>query len=483
MDMTLHERFSLTRQTIGHPTIITAALSYPSAAAAPSASYLRARIATLQAHFPLLYAQLHDVETRAPYFLPRDAAWPADAIFAEAPLESDADDELDAAITQELYRFERADLWAGPLWSVRLLTAASGRVYLVLSTMHTIIDGRGTQLLLLALAGQPEQLPTEAWNDTKRADDTINIKPSLGFLLPVAWRELVFPKLPGILQSVLSYTPLRGTSPVWPLVEAAADAPKKPSPIDCQSVTRFVSLEPALLTALKDKGKAAGVMTLHPLLEAAVFAAMWATLGPADASETFWVEVSTPRSERSEALGHGFCMGNYVSSQPFTSGLKPADKYWDLARAVSAFNKSESGITSGRMQMGLLLHVPDPEPAPTAEHPDRKITGWETFFTTKARGANPYTSSACLSNLGFTELPPGAESVGWAQSADALSSALSISAIGSAGGLRVATSWKEGAIVDEKTLLALHDVFERVLRRVVAGDDTEALTLAQVTAE
>lgn len=479
--MTLHERFSLTRQTIGHPTIITAALSYPSASAAPSPAYLHDRIATLQAHFPLLYAQLHDVETRAPYFLPRDAPWHADAIFAEAPLESDSDDELGSAINQELYRFERADLWAGPLWSVRLLTAESGRAYLVLSTMHTIVDGRGTQLLLLALAGEPEQLPTDAWNDFTRADDTINIKPSLGFLLPVAWRELVFPKLPWLLQSALSYTPLRGTSPIWPLVKEAADAPKKPSPIDCQSETRFVSLEPALLAALKERGKAEGVSTLHPLLEAAVFAAMWAVLGPTDATETFWVEVSTPRSERSEALGHAYCMGNYVSSQPFTSGLKPEDKYWDLARDVSAFNKSESGIASGRMQMGLLLHVPDPEPAVTAEHPDRKVTGWETFFTTKARGANPYTSSACLSNLGFTKLPPRAESVAWAQTADALSSALSMSAIGSAGGLRIATSWKAGAIVDEKTLLRLHVVFEGVLRRVVAAG-TEALTLQEATA-
>ncbi|TRM55407.1 hypothetical protein BD626DRAFT_75750 [Schizophyllum amplum] len=291
-----------------------------------------------------------------------------------------------------------------PLWQATLYTASSAnsKSYLTLSVDHVVTDGRGLTLLAHALFSPDiSSLPTESLQSIPLMDDTLDIRPSYAHLLPIVLQELVVPRLPTFLQRYIK------SAKAWPAgyVQAAR------SPADCEWDLSLLELSGSLVASLKSMGKERGVPTLHPLLKVAYLVAMWAVFGHDAAS--FTLQANTPRSERNAFLGHAHCTANYTTSIDVQVHPASTDDFWTIAQRIASELSSPQGIQKGRYAMGMLSFVPDPVPDPSKDT-DRP-TGWEEFCLDKAHSSEPFGGSLEVSNLGYVDLPPGAEDVAWSQ--------------------------------------------------------------------
>lgn len=463
--VTVHERFSLMRQNTGHPHIIQHVVVYP-LHALPSRADIERRVDELQAALPMLSARLIDTATNHPGYVPGDV-WPSSSIVHELTFSpSFSSEEEGLSVYREVMNaFTRSE---GPMWRVTLARpAGEGRGYLLLSINHLLVDGRGSTLLLRALTeslGSPSNVAREDWSTPTRFDDTVSTSPSLPFLLPVVFRELLLPKLPRFIQRPFL------TSDPWPSAQPG-------NPLTCGWDILLLSLPASQVPLLKAAGKAHGVNTLHPLMKVAYIASLWHVFGR---GEPLHVAASTARDERNPALGHAGITHNYVSSTEYDATLAPSDRFWARAQEL-AVKVGPAGVAEGRMTMGLLRHIPDPDVEPSAPGFDAsRPTGWEKYFCERATSGTPYRDSVSVSNLGAITLPPGAEDAWWGQTATPFGSAFMTNVIGHEGGVRVSSAFRLITSDKERTG-QLHDIMRRVLDRVAEGG-TDDMTLTDITA-
>ncbi|OCF56857.1 hypothetical protein L486_05712 [Kwoniella mangroviensis CBS 10435] len=467
--LSLHERYSVCRRNSTFPAVVVVVIAYSKASALPSTSFLARRITELQQHFPLLYASVEGARSTKPYFQSRKEVWPPSEILFHTTYtpSSDAKEELGQVFCEEPdVLAKKQDFYSGPSWQVRIHThPAQPRAYLTLAIDHIYNDGRGLLALLgCLLADDISSLPYEKLSSIPRVEDTVDMKPSLGYFLPIVFDKLLLPKLPNFIQSYFK------KSPTWPSTSI------RQGPIDLPAGQSIISIPLDLLSKLKIVSKEHGIKTLHGLLKAIYMVGVWSvyrhTLTP------FIIRGSTPRSERDSALGHPLCTGNFVSSHKVDIPLEGNDDFWTVATKVSNHLIYPQSIKYGRMDMGMLACVPDGEFDPPHEDP-RRVTKWEDFFLTQAYSETPFNESFSFSNLGVTKLPQGAEDLIWGQEASPYAPPFNVSLISHEAGLRLVTVWKEGSVAVEAEVKRMETVFEGVLRKLVEG--VEDTTLASLT--
>lgn len=462
--MGLHERYSLTRQNLGHPHTILHVVTYP-AAQLPKLSFMEARVVELQARLPMLHPRFVDTKTNHPGYV-AGAVWPANKIVREVtftPAATGHDESL-ALYNAEMLRFSAVDYDTEPMWAVTLASAPGAEhAYLLVAFTHPIIDGRGSSFMLRALTAENiDYIETETWEGPKGCDETVSTKPSLGFLLPIVFRELLLPKMPLFIQR-----PFLSDEP-WP-----ADAVKG-SVVNSTQDIDLVSIDQDVTTRAKAAGKEHGVATLHPVVKMAWVAALWRVFHK-DA-KPFHCSAGSARDERNAELGHAAITHNYVSATEWEATLTGDEQFWDVAKQIAYQVSSDHGITEGRMTMGLLAHIPDPDVDPASKDYDPKLpTGWEKYFHGRATSENPYRGSASFSNLGYYALPPGATDAMWGQTASPFGPAYQVSINGHEGGVRLTASFRDGAVTDKQHTHDLHAVYLRVMERVAAGESDKTI--------
>lgn len=468
--MTYHERYSLMRQNIGFRHIILWVVTYP-AASLPPAAELEQRVETLQAAQPILHARLDGTDTNKPCYV-EGAPWPASAIVRqfEGSYSGSASEESLQVYRAELERFSNEPA-EGPMWCLGLYSRPGAeRAYLTVAFNHLVIDGRGSSLLLRALR-DGSKVPKETLFSPTRVDDTVPMSPTLRFLAPIVFRELLLPKFPLWVQA-----PFTKDDP-WP-----GHAVQK-APYDVPQDIRLLSLSPEEVKALKLQSKANGVRTLHPLFKAAYMVAIWyvhaqrgtTKIPPVVAPEErppLRIGAATARDERDPAVGHSALTHNYVTSTEVYRVLSGEQRWWAFASGLAQDLSGDQGLQDGRMTMGLLGHVPDPD-IPKEKRDPLLPTGWEQYFHARAGSPTPYRESLTVSNLGLVPLPPQASDMIWGQTASPYGAPYYANIVGHEGGVRITSTYREGSVTDSEHAEEVHNAMRRILRRVAEGTGKE----------
>ncbi|TYJ56455.1 hypothetical protein B9479_002858 [Cryptococcus floricola] len=459
--LSLHERFSLARRNAGHPPILTIAAAYPAAASAPTLDFLEKRIAEIQAHFPQLYARVQDARTTSPSQVLRDRPWDGSEVMRAGVYSAheDKDKELAGMLLLDGKRMLGEDVEKAPLWQITVYTSPSKpRVYVSLSVDHVLLDGRGMANLFQAiLAKDIAGLPYEQLETTPAVEDTVNMKPTLAFFLPLIWHHLLLPRFPLFLQRY--FTPAKA----WPADLIAA------APLTSPAAFSMLSLSLDEVAQLKTIAKAHGVPTLNPVLNAIYALAIWSkyryTLSP------FRLVAISARSERSDSLGHPHALGNYVSSHQLGIDIKPGSDFWAVAQTISDQLSSQKSISHARMRMGLLSQIPGGlYTSPTGTPDPLRPTMFEDYLLKDAESATPLDTALAFSNLGYVHLPEGAEDMAWAQAADGLGhEVFSTTVIGHEGGVKVGTIFSEGAAVRTDEVEGVEELFKVVVHKLIQG--------------
>lgn len=468
-EVSLHERFNITRRNAGYPPILVITASYPSDAA-PTRAFLERRIAELQQHFPLLYIRIEGQRTTNPVEVLREEPWPAEDILDEGRYQPEDDDslEIEKVLVKNGQKKLSDDLNDRPLWQVTIDTSPKkSTTYITLVADHLIVDGKGITIFFHALLAKDiSQLPYEKLETIPRLEDTINIKPSLSFLLPLVWQHLMLPRLPSFIQSLFS------TVAPWPATHI------RESPLNCSPGYSLLSVPANQMASLRKAAKAHYIPTLHAVIKSIYALAIWSkfryTLSP------FRLTASSPRSERDYKLGHAYCMANYVSSYKFDIEFPSGENFWVVAKKISDYLVDPKSIESARMGMGILGNVPDGVYEPP--HADRRRpTKWEDFFLNEAASEKPFDEAVSFSNLGYVELPENAKDMAWVQIGGSLASAgFCTTVLGHQNGLRLNTIYLEGAAVTKEDVKDIERLFTVIMERLIAGKDNVDELLAKV---
>lgn len=472
--VTFHERYSLMRENTGFRHVILWVVTYP-AECLPSRAALETRVEELQAAQPILHARVAGADTNKPAYV-AGTPWRASRIVQsfQSMYSGTAEDE-----SLQVYREEMARLSSAPgdtpMWAVSVYSHPdAARAYVTLGFNHLVIDGRGSSLLLQKLSDGSE-IPQETLFSPTRADDTIPMSPTLMFLAPIIFRELLLPKLPHWVQA-----PFTKDDP-WP--GHAVDK----SPFDVPQDIALLSLSSDETKALKEQGKEHGVKTLHPLLKAAYMVAIWYVHGargtekeprPTEGHPPLKLGAATARDERKPELGHSALTHNYVTSTEVAEVLSAGLRWWEFVSKLASDLASEKGLQDGRMTISLLGHVPDPY-IPVEKRDPHLPTGWEQYFHSRAASATPYRESLSVSNLGLVPLPTGASDMIWGQTASPYGTAYYANIVGHEGGLRLTTTYRDGSVTDSRHTQQLHETIHKVLGRIMKGVEPE-MTLEEL---
>jgi hypothetical protein len=438
---------------------------------APSRAFFDKRVVDLQARLPRLYARPIDVYTNHPGFEP-GTPYPPEAIISEGmftPMPFDHGEEMATIMRHEMDVFESLNFHssAQPYWSVRLLYGPHGctRTYVVVAYNHCIVDPRGALRLLHALTMRSIQaLVPEPFEIPTRLDDTVRMKPSTRYLAPMAFRELVVPKLPKIIQRKLV------KEDPWPGASVTR------SPLTSGWNISWSAVPEATVQELKRRAKARGINNMHSLLKAAYVASMWRVFGP-NWSVPFQALAGTVIDERQPKLGHAFVTGVYNSVVECELKLTGNERWWNYTNDIAQTITSSRAISDGRMTIGVLSAIPDPEvDHGSADFDQRTPTGWEKYFVERATGMTPFRSSIVTYNIGTTSLPEDALDWIWSQTASPVGPVYYINFIGHEGGIRMTTSFCDGAAVTKFQTDVVHAMWLRVLERVANGEGDKTLS-------
>lgn len=400
----------------------------------------------------------------------REKPWPAEDILDEAEYQPEDDDsvEIGNILQKNGQKKSTDDLNSRPLWQVTIDTSLKkSTTYITLVADHLIVDGKGLSIFFDALlAKDVSQLPYEKLETIPRLEDTMNIKPSLSFLLPMVWQHLILPRLPFFIQRFFS------TGATWPATHV------RESPFNCSPGYSLLSIPADQMASLKQVARAHNILALHAVLKSIYALAIWSkfrhTLSP------FRLTASTPRSERDYKLGHAYCMGNYVSSYQFDIQFTPGESFWVVAKNVFNYLMDPESIESARMRMGILEQVPDGVYDPPHADPHRP-TKWEDFFLNEAASEKPFGEALSFSNLGHVKLPENAKDVAWVQIGGSLASAgFSTAVLGHEKGLRLNTIYLEGAAVTKEDVKDIERLFVVILKRLIEGKDNVDELLVKV---
>ncbi|WVQ73333.1 hypothetical protein IAR50_002901 [Cryptococcus sp. DSM 104548] len=462
--LSLHERFSLARRNAGHPPILTIAAAYPTSSSAPSKDFLERRIVEIQAHFPQLYARVQNARTTAPRQVLRDGPWKSGEVLRTGVYSAhdSGDKELAGVLLLDGNRMLGQDFDKAPLWQITVYTSSTQpKVYVSLSVDHVLVDGKGFAILFGAiLAKDISGLPYEKLETTPRSEDTISLKPSIAFALPLIWHHLIVPRLPLFLQAYLA------PAKTWPADTIAASPLTSPA-----AAFSLFTMSPEDVSQLKAVAKSQNVPTLHPVLNAIYTLAIWSkyryTLNP------FRLMLNSARSERDASLGHPHALGDYVSSHRIEIDYKSGNDFWAVARTISAQLSSKQAISDARMRMGTLSLIPDGlYTSPNGEADPLRPTLWEDFILKEAETPTPLDTALGTSNLGLVRLPEGAEDLAWTQIATGVGhEAFSSAIIGHEGGVKIGTMYNEGVLARKDEVEALEELFQEIARKLIAGKE------------
>ncbi|WWC71004.1 uncharacterized protein I206_104957 [Kwoniella pini CBS 10737] len=472
-DLSLHERFSLTRRNTGFPAILVFVVVYQNSSDLPSIEFLQKRIKQIQEHFPLLYAKVKGDKTSKPYFESRSEIWKSsDILFSSRFNIKENENEIENIFKKEVSELKNEkDFFNKPSWRITLHEnfnqPKKNKAYLTLSIDHIYNDGKGTLNLLQNLLTIKEEndislLPFEKLSNIPILENTINIKPNLFFLLPIIFNKLFLPKLPLFIQSFFNNSSLSS----WPPSTII-----RSNPINCNSNQSLMYLSNNLINSLKIISKEKGIKTLHGIFKTIYMISIWSiykyTLNP------FLIKASTPRSERSLNLNHSICTSNYVTTSKIEYILNGKQDFWKLSKLISDELNSIKNLNQGRMDMGMLNYIPDGELNSSKEN---EPTGaWENFFLNELNSNEPFNESLSISNLGKINLPPKAIDLIWSQEASPFAAPFSANIISHQAGFRMMTVWKEGSAVIEEEVKQLEKVFQGILQKLVNGQEDTSL--------
>lgn len=490
--VSLHERYAHVTVITRDVHTITYLYQYPSTLH-PSVEYLHGRVAEVQNRVHHLWSEVTDGETRTPCLRLRPKGpWASGQVVGEAEYEARIGVIGEAALVeveaklleQEIARMRARAADGGPLWQVTRYfpNSADGQVnstttnptttsaaelpcYIAVSAYHHLIDGTGGLRLSLALL-IPDYPILHAPGLAPRLEDVVPIAPSLPFLLVEAYKEFIDPILPSFLRRTTC----------WPGEKANGIPNHSPE------AQVSIHLPASWIGKLKRAGKANGVTTLHPALEAAFVMALHEVTSRPDMS----FDIVSPVNERDASIpDHPEIGGDiftvvrktYASSDfptsPILSEKGDTDDtpFWSLAQSTASHHSSPSARSQGRYMVGMLAYVPDSKnfSSPHAEDPKRRTkTGWEQFFWENVERPSPYRTSVAFSNLGrIHTLPPGCTGMRWAQSAAPFEDAMLACLIGHDEGMEVSVAFRDGCAISRAEVRELLALFKDILRGLV----------------
>lgn len=468
--VTSHERLILSRQNLGHPHAIVHAVKY-ALHELPSREFLEVRVGELQVRLPRLNACVIHSKTDHPCY-ESGAPWAAKEIVQDGgftPID-DNDAEMAMILHNETERFDSQDFDHSPMWQVSLLTSPDAEYgYLVACFNHLVVDGRGSLRLVHLLTARGINLPVESFDQPKRLDDTIDLKPDARYLTPILFREAIVPKLPKPLQKKF-----KAKDP-WPAERVGSHPTEAPGNI-C-----FCTVPLSTIEMCKEQGKVRGVKTLHPILKMAYMAALWRVFASNPPYQSVRLIGLTSRDERKSRLGHSAVTGCYVTNPEYTTKISGFDRFWSEARQLSSFLKGQRGIELGRFNNGVLYHIPDSDINELDPQYDPHMpTGWERHWAQRAAASAPFRTSLAIHNLGAARLPQGAEDHAWSQTASPYAPVWNINVLTHEGGLRLSTVFRDGCGATKAQTDMLLAVMKRVLGRLTLGEADQ--TIAELTA-
>ena len=455
--VSLAERWNVCRRNAGFPISLTILVAYPSLSASPTEASLSASIVDLQDHFPLLCSRIGDSRTRVPVYEQLPKPWPASDILFQRRYEpvDGGLKEKHKLLSKEVKRSSTVDIDVSPLWQVSLYTAPTktGPVYLTLSADHALTDGRGLLLLLEALLNPSSiaSLPYESLIELPLHEDTMDMRPTWSQLLPPVLRRIILPHFPQFIQNFFA------AKPYWPQGEIMRD------PTTVPEASSLIELPGDVLARLKVAGKEHNVPTLNATVMTAYLVAMW-SVHIRTSSKDQRLTAAWPADERIPSLGHPYCTGMYISSFNDNFPLSPPADFWTEAARTYAYTTSAAGRKQARGAIGILGYIPDRDPANLElKH---SATEWEDLTLSSASGQSAVRYSLGFSNLGYVDLPAGANDVMWTQNCWPLGMALIANVIGHRNGLRVVSIWMEGAMVTEDQVKEVEETFVKILERL-----------------
>ncbi|GMK57073.1 hypothetical protein CspeluHIS016_0309130 [Cutaneotrichosporon spelunceum] len=443
--LSLFERYALACDETGHPMAIAHVVSYTTP---PPLDELHDRVRVAQARLPLLRSVITGAYSSKPAFAVRAQAFePTEIVHVHShegtagEMEMDAMDVLRAEL--RLMRTRKVDAHA-PLWRIGLYPR-----FVAVTCNHVVADGMGSLALLAAMtAGREDPRSVYALAEEDGAhtsyDETVMLWAGLGMLARTLWRELIVPALPLAIQRWAT------SSEPWPGVCA--------SPLGSEWAILGASVDADTLTRLSAVGKQKGVRTLHPLIDTAYTAAVWAVF---NADERFHFIANTPRSDRKPELGHSAITGLYTTLFLRDHGLGASDDLWEIARDSAAFLLSPSAGADARRTVSMLRFVPGTTKSGT--------TGMMQYLTDRASCPSPFFEGVMVSNLGRFTLPPGATDHVWGQACHPSSFAIGANVVGHAGGLRLTTVFWEGVPADNAQVARVHRIWERLVGLMADG--------------
>jgi hypothetical protein len=451
---------------------VVIAFAYKSISALPTKTFLHDRIVALQQLLPHLYAHVVDGRTNKPAWELRPTPYAPDEILRPdqtIPQLSGSGAEsgqLELALKAALACTTSIADEKTPLWQVQRYVPANdtGTAYLAVWVSHQLADGVGALRLAQAiLSPDISTLQTET-SLAPKMEDSVNIKPPVTHLLPVVFQKLLLPSLPSFVQAYF-----KPTAP-WPAERILQ------SPTQCEEDLLLVQIPGELVSAIKSAGASHGVRTLHPILELAYLASIWAVFSRDKAP--LLLDGQTPRNERAAEKGHGQITGNYVSSLHHQVTPTRDSSFWSLAKDCARSLTAEVSLRRGRYAMGMLAYVPDPD---NFSSPDpKRPTGWEDFFLNQIESEAPYDTSMTISNLGLAHLPSGAIDIAWAQPASPFIPPLLLDVVGHRSGVSVTVSWREGCVVTRAQVEQMNQTFTELLTRLSKAEGEP--TLDELTA-
>jgi hypothetical protein len=473
----LHERYSLARAQTGFPVIVSVVAKLDYDSQVDFTSRLEKRIDTLLANFPLLSAGVTDDRCSRPRFYRSGDAnsFTSSRVLLTREYEgckgdNNDDDRREVAsiLASELSECgEGGDALSalrGPMWRVVMRYHSTKRhCWLSLSINHVMTDGRGTANLfqLLLQDDITKYLPPTPLLDLPPTSDAVfNMSPSLRFLVPVVWKELVLPRLPTFIRVRLQETPS------WPGNRPLAASPHASAPL-----LDVLLLDGDTVRNLKSTATSRGIKTITPLIHTAALVAVYSMAGQ---ERGLSFSSGTPMSTRNQAGPDAtFVTGNYVSMASWHATPCPSTAIWPLARHYASLLTSSVVRQEGNWTFGMLSYIPD-----TMKDPQASNEIAQYFFSTKMTSDTPYSNSFSLSNLGLIDAAGvKARYVAWAQSASPIGAPFTIDVCGYGGKTAYGEAAKEettppyGGLsisIGTRKGVADGDTFADCLQRVIA---------------
>ncbi|GAA5894003.1 hypothetical protein JCM8208_001305 [Rhodotorula glutinis] len=416
-----YERFSLARSLAGVAPVVAVTALLP--ADRVDSTQIASAIDSLLAEYPLLSCAVADVATTEPRF--ERAAVTASDVLIELV---DSPASPARALLDALEAIKDNGVEQAPLWRVWLSAAEEqGGRRVTLAVHHVLSDGSSTRNIFAELLSR-----TRAPRAAEQHDPA--------------------PALPPTLEESVDGTSLK-----------------------------HLSLPSPSLARLNAAAKAHGVATLHPVLYIAFLAAL-STVAP---RRTTLIGQSPMSLRNADGAPHPPISGNYVCSLETSHGEPaPTTPFWDACATYGARIVDPAERARAKGEMGFLGFLPN-EPHVGADESAPQRTTFDAWMENVLRSDEPWKATFEVSNLGVLpatgwEGDGGLDEVLWAQAGMALGPAFAVNAIAVRGGsLAISLTWRSGT-VDEATVTAIWEAYERALRRLADGEGAEDATFEDV---